>query len=192
MDQRIEKVKRFCQSFLSKKGKGNWLWVIGLVGILLIGFSSAIDNDAKDTPNATLSGEESTTVYAQALESRLENMVSAISGVGKCRVMVTMEQGTEYIYATQEKNTVDASQTSENSRFSTGSRSSDEETYIMVSTDEGQQPVLITALSPKVKGVVVVCQGGEDSVVCQNVRTALATLLNISSNRICVVTGNYS
>ena len=119
-------------------------------------------------------------------------MVSSISGVGECRVMVTMEQGTEYIYATQEKNTVDASQTSENSRFSTGSRSSDEETYIMVSTDTGQQPVLITALSPKVKGVVVVCQGGGNSGVCQNVRTALATLLNISSSRICVVTGNHS
>ena len=192
MDRRIEKIKHLWQWFLSKKGKGNWLWILGLVGILLIGLSSATGGSSKETPNSPVSGEENTVAYAEALERRLETMVSSISGVGECRVMVTMEQGTEYIYATQEKNTVDASQTSENSRFSTGSRSSDEETYIMVSTDTGQQPVLITALSPKVKGVVVVCQGGGNSGVCQNVRTALATLLNISSSRICVVTGNHS
>ncbi len=192
MDQRIEKYKQLCKSFWQKKGKGNWLWIFGLVGILLIGLSSIMGGSSSDTPQTTLSGEEDTIAYAKALEQRLEGMVGSIYGVGECRVMVTMEQGTEYIYATQEKNTVDASQTSENSRYSTGSRSSDEETYIMVSTDGGQQPVLLTALAPKVKGVVVVCEGGGDSGVCQTVRTALATLLNISSNRICVVTGNRS
>ena len=191
MDQRIEKYKQLLTSFWQKKGKGNWLWIVGLVGILLIGISS-VTGESSDSAEATLSGQEDTLVYAKALEQRLETMVESIYGVGKCNVMVTMEQGTEYIYATQEKNTVDASQTSENSRYSTGSRSSDEETYIMVSTDSGQQPVLLTALAPKVKGVVVVCQGGSDSGVCQTVRTALATLLNISSNRICVVTGNHS
>ncbi len=190
MDQRIKKYKELWQWFMKKKGKGNWLWVIGLIGILLIGLSSMLGNGGTDTPVATVSAGEDPLSYATALEDRLESMVSSIAGVGECRVMVTMEQGTEYIYATQEKNTVDASQTSENSRFSTGSRSSDEETYIMVSTDSGQQPVLITSLSPKVKGVVVVCQGGNNGGVCQNVRTALATVLSISSNRICVVTGN--
>ncbi len=191
MDQRIGNIKEKIQALFGKKGKGNLLWIMGLVGVLLIGLSSFFGGDSSDSPDNTVSAGEDSLVYAKNLEERLETMVSTIQGVGDCRVMVTMEQGTEYIYATQEKNTVDASQTSENSRYSTGSRSSDEETYIMVSTDKGEQPVLITALSPKVKGVVVVCEGGGDSGVCQMVRTALATVLNINSSRICVVAGNH-
>ena len=192
MDQRIVTIKEKVWSFVRKNGKSNWFWILGLVGILLIGMSSVLGGSSSDTPADTLSREDDPMVYAAALEQRLETMVSAIEGVGKCQVMVTMEQGTEYIYATQEKNTVDASQTSESARFSTGSRSSDEETYIMVSTAEGEQPVLVTALSPKVKGVVVVCGGANNSNVCQMVRTAVSTVLNISSNRICVVAGDYS
>ncbi|MBR3844366.1 MAG: hypothetical protein IKM39_02540, partial [Clostridia bacterium] len=147
MDQRIRTITEKVKSFIAQKG--NWLWIVGLVGILLIGLSS-LGGDSKETPDNTVSPGEDAAAFAEELESRLETMVASIQGVGECQVMVTMEQGTEYIYATQEKNTVDASQTSENSRYSTGSRSSDEETYIMVSTDGGEQPVLITALSPKV------------------------------------------
>lgn len=190
MDERIVKIKEKAIAFFTKKGKENWLWILGLCGILLIGVSSFWGGSENEPTSNTVMGNEDASVYATALEEQLETMLVTVQGVGNCRVMVTMEQATEYIYATQEKNTVDASQTSENSRFSTGSRTHDEETYIMVSTDNGQQPVLITALSPKVKGVAVVCEGGDDPMVCQAVRTTVATVLNINTNRICIVKGN--
>lgn len=188
MDQRIIAIKN---KILAMGKKGNWLWILGLVGILLIGLSTMFSSSHTESSKDAVPSCDDTTLYAKELEERLEKLVGTIGGVGECEVMVTMEQGTEYIYATQQKNTVDASQTSENSRYSEGSRSSDEETYIMVSTDKGEQPVLLTALSPRVKGVVVVCQGGEEAVVCEQVKTAIATVLNINSNRICVVAGNF-
>lgn len=188
MDERIVNIKEKVIAFFTKKG--NWLWVLGLLGILLIGVSSLFSHGSSDTVGVTATGSEDALAYATALEQRLESIVGTIEGVGNCRVMVTLEQSTEYIYATQEKNTMDSSQTSEDTRYSTGNRTQDEETYIMVSTDSGEQPVLITALSPKVKGVAVVCQGGANANVCQAIRTTVATVLNIDSEHICIVAGN--
>lgn len=180
-------------AFLQKSGKSNWLWIVGLLGILLIGFSSLFggSDDVKETATQTESVTD-TQEYAKMLETRLEEMLSHIQQAGTCKVMVTMEQGTEYVYATEEKTSIDTSETSEDSRFSTGSRSAGEEKYIMVSTKEGDRPLLLTELAPRVKGVVVICSGGGNPTVAQTIQKALATALDISGNRICVVEGTIS
>ena len=58
MDRRIEKIKHLWQWFLSKKGKGNWLWILGLVGILLIGLSSVTGSSSKETHEISASSSE--------------------------------------------------------------------------------------------------------------------------------------
>lgn len=181
-------------TLIQKQGKNNWLWIAGLAGILLIGISTLFGGEststsetADNTPSVT-----DTQTYARQLEEQLEEMISSMQQAGKCKVMVTMEQGTEYVYATEEKNSTDVSQSSEDSRFSTGSRSSGEETYIMVSTKDGDRPLLLTQLAPRVKGVVVVCSGGGQKAVAEAITKALATALDISKNRICVVEGTIS
>lgn len=183
--------KEIWTNIIKKLGKKNILLILGLAGILLIGLSGIVGGGGEDTTAATVSGEDSG-AYARQLEQQLSQMISSITGAGECQVMVTLEQGTEYIYAVQEKNTQDTSQTSEESRLTAGERVSDEETYIMVSTENGEQPLVITELSPKVKGVVVVCEGGGEAGVSQTVRNAVATALNISIDRIYVVAGTIS
>ena len=169
--------------------KTNRLIVLGIAGMVLIGLSSLISPGESKEPSNT-SSAVNTQEYAENLEEQLENLLSRITGAGKCRVMITMEQGTEYVYATEERNTADVSQTSECERYSTGSRSTDEQTYIMISTDQGDQPLLLTELAPRVKGVVVVTPGADDPAVVEQIQTALATALDITAGRICVVEGN--
>ena len=45
----------------------------------------------------------------------------------------------------------------------------------------------MTEVQPVVKGVVVVCDGGDDPVVQQRVIDAVTTALDITSVRVCVV-----
>jgi stage III sporulation protein AG len=167
------------------KGKGNLLWILGLLGIVLIGISGLFGGE-EPVENDSLSYVD-TDDYARRLEQQLEDIVGNIKNAGDCQVMVTMAQGTEYVYAREEKNMADTSQTSEESRLITGNKVSDEETYIMVSTKQGDKPLLLTEIAPRVKGVVVVCEGGGNAMVIDTVTEALATALNISKSQVCVV-----
>ena len=177
-------------TLLKQKDKRFWLAVVGIAGLLLILFSGMLSGNSDKKEVQTKQNENRE--YTEYLEEQLEELLCRISGVGECDVLVTLEQGTEYIYATEEKNTLDVSETSEDQRFSTGSKTADEATYILVSTDNGQQPLLLTCISPKVKGVVVVCGGGGNEAVCTAVTKALSTALNIRESCICVVQGNIS
>jgi len=174
--------------FFKNNNKRNWLLVIGIIGIILIGLSTLLSDNSTQEADQT-DQRETTEEYAVRLENELSSLLETIHGVGSCKVMVTIEQGTEYIYATQEKTNVDVTETSEESRFSAENKTAGEETYIMVSTENGEQPLLITQLSPKVKGVIIVCTGGGDPVVCQSVSKAVSTALDISESRICVIQG---
>lgn len=44
----------------------------------------------------------------------------------------------------------------------------------------------MTELQPTVKGVVIVCEGGDQPLVQQRVTDAVTIALNISSKRVCV------
>ncbi len=184
---KIDQIK----ALLNKIDKRQWLLILGITGMILIGLSSCVSTHSEKEDRQETSSDENWQ-YAATLEEQLETVLSSVEGAGPCQVMVTLEQGTEYIYATEEKNSIDVSETSEDQRFSTGSKTADEATYIMVSTDEGEQPLLLTCLAPKVKGVVVVCNGGNNAAVCRAITKALATALDISENCICVVYGNNS
>lgn len=59
-----------------------------------------------ETPSENIQTEYS---YAEDLEKRLTNIVSSISGAGKTKVMVTLENGVESVYAADEKQSVERS-----------------------------------------------------------------------------------
>ena len=60
--------------------------ILGLVGILLIGASEVMPKKSVE-PKAQ---EMSCTEYTAELESKTQQIVASISGVGKCRVMITL------------------------------------------------------------------------------------------------------
>ena len=71
--------------------------------------------------------------------------------------MVTLENGVEYVYATQEKINTDRQE--DDGRIS--QRDDSDKSIIVVDTEDGKQGLLVTEIQPTVKGVVVVCEGGD-------------------------------
>ena len=150
---------------------------LGVAGIGLIAVSEWLPPRAQKPADSagTASGTVEAAAVEAALEERITALVSQVQGVGSCRVMVTLEQGTRQVYAAEE------------SRSTGEQTSAASEKTLVVDTADGPMGLLITQIQPTVKGVAVVCAGGDDPAVCQRVTDLIATAFNISSRRVCVV-----
>ena len=62
-----------------------------------------------------------------------------------------------------------------------------EQDVTVIDGKDGKQALVVTELEPTVKGVVVVCEGGGDIKVVENLTNAVTTALNISSTRVSVI-----
>jgi stage III sporulation protein AG len=164
------------------------LIILGLGGIALIflsGFFHTGDGGGKDEElPAVITVQE----YANQLQNSLTEIVSSIDGAGETKVMVTLENGPETKYATEEKT---SSQNHEERTAGDTTRveqtGDSEVKYITVRDADGAERALaITEFQPTVKGVVIVCAGGEQPIVQQRIVNAVTTALNISSKRVCV------
>lgn len=62
----------------------------------------------------------------------------------------------------KKKTPTNKSLTSKTDEYAEGSKKSGENEYIIIDTENGEQALLITEKAPKVRGVVVVCEGGGD------------------------------
>ena len=122
------------------------------------------------------------------MEEKLNRLVENVSGAGKCHVMITLEQGTQYVYASENKKVVDETQSHEGESSSKIQQKDNSESKIVVIEENGvSRPLVETSREPQIKGVVVVCDGGNSSVVQQRITEVLTTVLGIRSNQVCVV-----
>ena len=80
------------KKYASKNKKNIFLVVLLAVGIFLLAFSSSPDEYDRN------SQEESLEAYKARLEEELCELCSSVSGVGKCRVTVTFENGESRVY----------------------------------------------------------------------------------------------
>jgi len=165
--------------------------LIGLLGMALILLSQltdrgqggqAVQQQALRTAEFTSSED-----YVRHLEERLQALISQIEGVGRNKVMVTLESGVEYVFAQEQRRSTDATTPGD---IATGGRMSEsvEERIILVDTEFGRREALVlTRLPPRVQGVVIVCEGADNVHVEQKLISVVTTALGISSTRVSVV-----
>lgn len=167
------KIEEIMQKLKLKKGdKGvKILIVIGLIGILLIALSEAVPSQ-KQSVKSSNNDLASYSDYAHALEDETAEIISSIEGAGVCKVMLTLKNTNESIYA--ENNEEDVRE---------GSFSKKSE-YVLYDASSGDSPLLIQQKFPQVQGVVVVCSGGDNTVVRENIIKCISALYDIPSTRI--------
>lgn len=167
---------------------------VGVLGIFLIVLSGSLKGcstqtsatpSSSGTPVSDLTAES----YEKVLEDKLTSIISQINGAGNVRVMVTLEQTTKDVYATEDK--TDDQEKNDNTESGSGKQeksNSNEQKYLVIKDQNGaEKTVQVTEIQPLVKGVVVVCEGGGDLKVQQDITTAVTTALNITSVRVCVI-----
>lgn len=170
-----------------EKQRGRILLVLGIVGLCLILLSELLAAPAAEETILQSQSEENE-VYITNMEEKLSRLVENVSGAGKCHVMITLEQGVQYVYASESKKVVDETQSHDGTDSSKIQQKDNSERSIVLLEENGVSRALVeTSKEPQVKGVVVVCDGGNSSIVQERITQLLTTVLGIGSNQVCVV-----
>ena len=138
------------------KDKKIWI-LVGVLGLVLLLMGRF--TGGTETPDSGLppAGE-----YKTDLEASLGALCCEVQGVGQAKVLVTVD-GTEA--AVYEKNITSTGETL---------------------ATAGGNAVLLYYVAPKVTGVAVVCDGGDDPTVKRELTSLLCATLSLQSNQVYV------
>lgn len=168
------------QNILNILKQPKTLIILGLAGILLIFLSSLGGKTEKNKPTE---GTEEISVeqYKESLESDITKMVTDITGSRKVTVVVTLDSGIRYSYA-------DTREESSSDKTEKEAQTTDtelKESYITVkSASGGEEALLLKTEMPEIRGVAVVCEGGDDEYINQKILNTVTAALNITSKRV--------
>ena len=175
---------------LNFKDKNTWL-ILGIFGVLLLVIAMPVEKAQKKDSGMTQtqpaaedetaeSGRERADDSIAELESRLEETLSLIDGAGQVRVMITMKDTGEKVVEKDITCRTDAasggSQNTEQSQSSVYTRDGNTET-----------PYISNEMTPQVEGVLVVAQGGGNSMVKQNILQSVMALFPLEAHKITIV-----
>lgn len=147
------------------------LLMLGLGGLILLLAASAFPGE-KEVPSSAEEAAFDQERYATQTEERLEELIGRLEGAGETMVMITLEEGENYVYVTDEK---------------TEEQPSGYQTeHVIYNTGNGSAPLLKTTYMPVIRGVVVLCQGGADPAVAGKITEMVSALLDVGTNRVSV------
>lgn len=164
-----------CVKTMKKSGKLAVALICALLGGGLLLFGSRVGKDTQTTQPEPPAEASAATVeaYRTELETRMEAICARVMGVGEVEVVVTLEGGFSYVYATDKKTTSGGESLS----------------YVTVGSGDKESLVYITEKAPAILGIGVVCTGGMDPTVRREVTALLSAAFGVGSNKI-YVTGH--
>ena len=149
--------------------------VVMAVGIILTVISSfGAESEEKEQNTLKTENVFNESEYTNQLENKLEEMISLINGAGETKVIVTLECDYETVYAKDGSIEKDNDSTDEDSE------------YIIIDSRDVQGGLVLKTVTPKIRGVAVVCAGGDSIYVKTAVTDLLSAVLDIGTNHISV------
>ncbi|MCD8094911.1 MAG: hypothetical protein LUE12_02125 [Ruminococcus sp.] len=167
--------------FFSKDAKTRLIFIIGIVGIFLIGLSEIIPDEEEAETESVQSTDEAfdeAQEYKEELEKELCDIVSQIQGVGNVSVMITIGSTREYIYVEQ----IDEEINSQSDQLSSTNKSE----IALADDGSAQQPIIRKIVAPQISGAVVVCTGADNALTKERVLNAVLAALGIETRKISV------
>ena len=180
-----------------KKIPKNQFLIGGLVGILLLVIAIPVENrEEKSREEQRIQTREETSYdtsidYGKRLERRLEQVLENMEGVGKVKVMITLQdEGEHVVEKDRSQNSQDISEEDGNAKRTTGERQFQEETVYSQENSSRGEPIVRREVAPRVEGVLVVAEGGEDAKTVENISDAVLALFPVEIHKIKVVKMN--
>lgn len=143
------------------------LFCAGLALLLLSGTGTE-----KKTAKKAQDTYELRAAVESALESRLTKLLASVEGVGRVKVLVTLDGLERFVYAQ------DAS--------GGGASERTESEFVTVEENGAKTGLLLSVISPEVRGVAVSCEGGGSARVRQEVVNLVCAALGIGASRVYV------
>lgn len=148
-----------------------------LAGVILLLLPNEDNADSTNGEKVYKSANE----YCLALENKTEDLINGLDGVKNCRVQMTLVYGYEYVYASDQHVNENF-----NSDGTTAAKETDKK-YVVITSGNGSEAVLLREKMPTVQGIAVVCKGASYETQYKII-SLLTALFDIPSNKICVQT----
>ncbi len=191
----MDRLRKFLQETENAK---IYLGIIFIVGIVLFTSGSFMkgNDDVDDNGVITENKQNSKTdlsstsydTYEEELTANLENILSMVDGAGEVKCMITFENTKEMVFATdfEEDSSSVIEKDSQNGERTTKNENRDEK-LVFVGDNE---PVVIKEVLPKVEGVVIVAQGGENAYIKKAFIDVATSLLDIEPYKVTILKMN--
>ncbi|MBQ9131774.1 MAG: hypothetical protein IJX62_04815 [Clostridia bacterium] len=152
-----------------RPGKGR-LWIIAAgaaVGILLILLGGGIKTgEHAEAESRYELSEDEMILYQNYLEERIKILCESVDGVGDVTAIVTFSGSFESVYATE---------------WEDGN-----EKYVILGSGSSATALYLTRSAPQISGIGIVCYGGGNANVRQELTSLLSATFHVSTNRIYV------
>lgn len=147
---------------LRRFSRNTWIAIVGVAfGILLLASGSLF---TKDNTKQAAGETAAVSYYTEYLEKRVVQLCKSVRGVTDANVLLTLEKGSEWVYARDE-----AGQNAE---------------LVIVQKSGGEEAVTVTEIYPEIRGIAVVCTGGDDARIQTELTELLSASLGIPTHRI--------
>ncbi|MBO5715143.1 MAG: hypothetical protein J6S23_01965 [Clostridia bacterium] len=115
--------------------------------------------------------------YSQSIEKKIADMCANVSGVSNVKVTVYFDSGFETIYAYNE----------ENKSSSSGTNS--EKKYVTIGSGNDESMVCVLERMPNICGVAIVCKGGGNPLISNQLTNLISSAFGVPKNKIYVAEG---
>ena len=173
---------------IRKIKKDKWL-IILLVGLLLVVIAMPVSDiksdQTQDEQQMQKAENASEDTYADALETRLENALAKVEGVGNVKVMITLASSSEKVVEKDQEMTSEVQEGE-----SGGKKTSSSETAVYANGNGEETPHVKQELSRRIEGVLVIADGGDNAIVIENITEAVQALFGVDTHKIKVMKHN--
>lgn len=176
------------------KGKKKTENIIVLIVILIITavainyiWKDSGDNNVKETKKIeTNAVQVSAEVSQNEIETKLEDILSNISGVGKVRVMITYsETSTINPVYNEDSKTSNINETDSGGGTRTTTEvNSQKEVIYKENKDGSKEPVTQSIISPKIEGAIIAAQGASNATIKANIIQAVEAATGLATHKI--------
>ncbi len=142
------------------------LLILSGIGILLIVLSGYIRPSDHDGQSSHSPQDTDVRFYTSYLEERICELCKSVDGIEEAIVFLTLDCSSEYVYSDD--------------------RASD---FLILSGSDGEEALMLYEIYPRVRGVAVVCTGGDLPRVRETITELLSAALALPSNKIKVAGG---
>lgn len=164
--------------------------IIGIALILIGRSNKKYDLDKHKDKNKNINACDEINInnnnnkYEHDLEMRLENLLSQVSGVGNIKVMISTCDTKEIVVA-QDINSSEIINR-ETDKFGLIKENHDQKKDIKKIIIDGR-PLVLKEIMPKIQGIIIIAQGGDNIFIKNQLIKAAETILNLEAHKIQVL-----
>lgn len=165
-------VKNLLKKITASTKKYKYVLIVLFIGLLLMIIPDKTDNHSENF-SVSVTTEESS---ASKLEFKLSALLSKVEGAGDVEVILTIAEGEEIVY-----------QTNESSGNSDSNRQHTIDTVTITDSSRNQTGLIKQVVSERYQGAIVVCSGADVPSVRLQLVDAISRITGLGANCISVL-----